>query len=207
MTIKAQDVKALREKTGLGMMECKKALQEADGNLDDAIKNLRKSSALKAEKKASRTAVEGLILSKLSDKEIIFVEVNCETDFVAKDENFVSFCNETLNTAIKHSSKKDLLDEVSKSKYISYKYNTEISKINNEDLNKSFIETNNLNLYFKMLVAADGRFSRTRYHANIKYYFHDYQQTAFVFNISHSDKHQGIALERFFPTGPLTIPF
>ena len=97
MTIKAQDVKALREKTGLGMMECKKALQEADGNLDDAIKNLRKSSALKAEKKASRTAVEGLILSKLSDKEIIFVEVNCETDFVAKDENFVSFCNETLN--------------------------------------------------------------------------------------------------------------
>ena len=115
MTIKAQDVKALREKTGLGMMECKKALQEADGNLDDAIKNLRKSSALKAEKKASRTAVEGLILSKLSDKEIIFVEVNCETDFVAKDENFVSFCNETLNTAIKHSSKKDLLDEVSKS--------------------------------------------------------------------------------------------
>ncbi len=115
MTIKAQDVKALREKTGLGMMECKKALQEADGNLDDAIKNLRKSSALKAEKKASRTAVEGVILSKLSDKEIIFVEVNCETDFVAKDENFVSFCNETLNTAIKHSSKKDLLDEVSKS--------------------------------------------------------------------------------------------
>ena len=115
MTIKAQDVKALREKTGLGMMECKKALQEADGNLDDAIKNLRKSSALKAEKKASRTAVEGVILSKLSDKEIIFVEVNCETDFVAKDENFVSFCNETLNTAIKNSSKKDLLDEVSKS--------------------------------------------------------------------------------------------
>ena len=101
--------------------------------------------------------------------------------------------------------KRTLLDEVSKSKYISYKYNTEISKINNEDLNKSFIETNNLNLYFKMLVAADGRFSRTRYHANIKYYFHDYQQIAFVFNISHSDKHQGIALERFFPTGPLAI--
>jgi elongation factor Ts len=115
MTIKAQDVKALREKTGLGMMECKKALQEANGNLDDAIKNLRKSSALKAEKKASRTAVEGVILSKLSDKEIIFVEVNCETDFVAKDENFLSFCNETLNNAIELSSKKDLLDEVAKS--------------------------------------------------------------------------------------------
>ncbi len=115
MTIKAQDVKALREKTGLGMMECKKALQEANGNLDDAIKNLRKSSALKAEKKASRTAVEGVILSKLSEKEVIFVEVNCETDFVAKDENFLSFCNETLNNAIELSSKKDLLDEVAKS--------------------------------------------------------------------------------------------
>ena len=115
MTIKAQDVKALREKTGLGMMECKKALQEANGNLDDAIKNLRKSSALKAEKKASRTAVEGVILSKLSEKELIFVEVNCETDFVAKDENFLSFCNETLNNAIELSSKKDLLDEVAKS--------------------------------------------------------------------------------------------
>ena len=114
MTIKAQDVKALREKTGLGMMECKKALQEANGNLDDAIKNLRKSSALKAEKKASRTAVEGVILSNLADKEIIFVEVNCETDFVAKDENFVNFCKETLNTAIEYSPKKDLLDEVSK---------------------------------------------------------------------------------------------
>ena len=56
-----------------------------------------------------------------------------------------------------------------------------------------------------MLVAADGRFSKTRYHANIKYYYHDYQQTAFVFNISHSKKHHGVALERFFPTGPLAI--
>ena len=101
--------------------------------------------------------------------------------------------------------RRTLLDEVLKSKYISFKYNTEILKINNEDLDKSFIETNNLNLHFKMLVAADGRFSRTRYHANIKYYFHDYQQTAFVFNISHSKKHHGVALERFFPTGPLAI--
>ena len=99
MAIKAQDVKELREKTGLGMMECKKALVQANGNLEDAIKNLRKSSALKAEKKASRTAVEGIILSKTSDKEIIFVEVNCETDFVAKDENFINFCEETLKVA------------------------------------------------------------------------------------------------------------
>ena len=101
--------------------------------------------------------------------------------------------------------KRTLLDEVLKSKYITFKYSTEILKINNEDIDKSFIETNNSNLYFKMLVAADGRFSRTRYHANIKYFFHDYQQTAFVFNISHTKKHHGVALERFFPTGPLAI--
>ena len=101
--------------------------------------------------------------------------------------------------------KRTLLDEVSKSEYISFKDSTEILKINNENMDKSLIETNNSNLYFKMLVAADGRFSRTRYHANIKYYYHDYKQTAFVFNISHSKKHQGIALERFFPSGPLAV--
>ncbi len=115
MSIKAQDVKELREKTGLGMMECKKALEEANGNLEEAIKNLRKSSALKAEKKASRTAVEGIITSKISDKEITFVEVNCETDFVAKDENFINFCEEVLQAAVDTSSEENLLDEVSES--------------------------------------------------------------------------------------------
>ena len=113
MTIKAQDVKELREKTGLGMMECKKALEEANGNLEEAIKNLRKSSALKAEKKASRTAVEGIITSKISDNTITFVEVNCETDFVAKDENFINFCEEALKAAVDTSSEDNLLDEIS----------------------------------------------------------------------------------------------
>ena len=115
MTIKAQDVKELRAKTGLGMMECKKALEEANGNLEEAIKNLRKSSALKAEKKASRTAIEGIITSKISNKEITFVEVNCETDFVAKDENFINFCEEALKVAVDTPSKENLLDEVSES--------------------------------------------------------------------------------------------
>ena len=115
MTIKAQNVKELREKTGLGMMECKKALEEANGNLEEAIKNLRKNSALKAEKKASRTAVEGIITSKISEKEITFVEVNCETDFVAKDENFINFCEEALKVAVEISSNENLLDEVSES--------------------------------------------------------------------------------------------
>ena len=113
MTIKASDVKNLRDKTGLGMMECKKALEAASGNLEEAITNLRKNSALKAEKKSGRTAVEGIILAEKTDKEILFVEVNCETDFVAKDENFLDFCNETLALATHKSSSENILEEVS----------------------------------------------------------------------------------------------
>ena len=113
MTIKASDVKNLRDKTGLGMMECKKALEEASGNLEEAITNLRKNSALKAEKKSGRTAVEGIILAEKTDKEILFVEVNCETDFVAKDENFLDFCNETLSFATSKSSSENIFEEVS----------------------------------------------------------------------------------------------
>ena len=113
MTIKASDVKNLRDKTGLGMMECKKALEAASGNLEEAITNLRKNSALKAEKKSGRTAVEGIILAEKTDKEIIFVEVNCETDFVAKDQNFLDFCNETLSSATKKSSSENIFEEVS----------------------------------------------------------------------------------------------
>ena len=101
MNISAKDVKDLREKTGLGMMECKKALEEAGGDSDLAITNLRKNSALKAEKKSSRTAVEGVILSDTSDSSnSILIEINCETDFVAKDANFLAFTDEVLETCL-----------------------------------------------------------------------------------------------------------
>ena len=113
MSIKAVDVKNLREKTGLGMMECKKALEESQGNLEEAITNLRKNSALKAEKKSSRTAVEGIIIAEKKENDIVFVEINCETDFVAKDNNFIDFCNESLNFAIENLDKENLLEEVS----------------------------------------------------------------------------------------------
>ena len=113
MSIKAVDVKNLREKTGLGMMECKKALEESQGNLEEAITNLRKNSALKAEKKSSRTAVEGIIIAEKKENDIVFVEINCETDFVAKDNNFIDFCNESLNLAIENLDKENLLEEVS----------------------------------------------------------------------------------------------
>ena len=108
MSIKAVDVKNLREKTGLGMMECKKALEESQGNLEEAITNLRKNSALKAEKKSSRTAVEGIIVAEKKENDIVFVEINCETDFVAKDNNFIDFCNESLNFAIENLDKNNI---------------------------------------------------------------------------------------------------
>jgi elongation factor Ts len=93
MAISASMVKELRERTGAGMMECKKALVETDGDIDAAVEQLRKSGQAKADKKAGRTAAEGSITIKTSPdgKTAVLVEVNCETDFVAKDENFKEF--------------------------------------------------------------------------------------------------------------------
>ena len=113
--ISAEQVKELRFKTGLGLMDCKKALQESSGNIDLAIVNLRKSSALKAEKKSSRTALEGIILARSieSIKWIVMVEVNCETDFVAKDKNFLNFCNKVLESAQEFYNSDELLKRIS----------------------------------------------------------------------------------------------
>ena len=93
MAISASMVKELRERTGLGMMDCKKALVEAGGDMESAIDNLRKSSGMKAAKKAGRIASEGMISVRVSsDGQVgIMVEVNCETDFAARDENFIDF--------------------------------------------------------------------------------------------------------------------
>jgi len=95
MAITAALVKELRERTGAGMMECKKALVETDGDIELAIENMRKSGQAKAAKKAGRIAAEGVIVIQASEdgKKVAMAEVNCETDFVAKDENFLSFAN------------------------------------------------------------------------------------------------------------------
>jgi elongation factor Ts len=89
--ISAQLVKELRERTGLGMMECKKALAANDGDIDLAIEDLRKNSGLKAAKKADRTAAEGKVLVATNGNSIFAVEVNSETDFAAGDANFLGF--------------------------------------------------------------------------------------------------------------------
>lgn len=94
-------VKELRERTGLGMMECKKALAAADGDVDKAIEELRKSSGMKAAKKAGRTAADGVVASRLSEDGSygVIVEVNSETDFVARDENFLGFVEKVVDAA------------------------------------------------------------------------------------------------------------
>ena len=93
MAFTAQDVKALREKTGVGMMECKKALTEANGDMDKAIDFLRERGLAAAQKKAARIAAEGVVLSyaDAEAKKGVVIEVNSETDFVAKNEKFVNF--------------------------------------------------------------------------------------------------------------------
>ncbi|EKE01617.1 MAG: hypothetical protein ACD_21C00090G0023 [uncultured bacterium] len=95
MIITASLVKDLRERTGAGMMECKKALEEAQGDIEAAIVAMRKSGQAKAAKKAGRIAAEGAVAIKVSDdgKKAIMVEINCETDFVARDHNFLEFVN------------------------------------------------------------------------------------------------------------------
>ncbi len=103
MAITASMVKELRERTGAGMMECKKALVETNGDLDAAVEHLRKSGQAKADKKAGRTAAEGRIVIRQDDpgRTAVLLEVNCETDFVAKDENFTAFAEAVADRILK----------------------------------------------------------------------------------------------------------
>lgn len=107
MAISAQLVKQLRDKTGAGMMDCKKALVESDGDFDKAIEILRKKGASVAAKRAERTASEGIVLTNMTDDNTkgIMVEVNCETDFVAKSDDFVTFSNYILKAVIENEPK------------------------------------------------------------------------------------------------------
>ena len=97
--ISASIVKELRERTGLGMMECKKALVEADGDLELAIENLRKSSGMKAAKKAGRVAADGVVRIAVNGGQGTLLEVNSETDFVARDNNFSAFADQVIAKA------------------------------------------------------------------------------------------------------------
>ena len=99
-TVTAALVKELRERTAAGMMECKKALVEAEGDIELAIENMRKSGAAKAAKKAGNIAAEGTIIIKEEAGVAVLLEVNCQTDFVAKDGGFLAFANEVAEVAL-----------------------------------------------------------------------------------------------------------
>jgi elongation factor Ts len=129
MTITAAQVNELRQKTGAGMMDCKKALTEANGDIQKAIEILRKKGASVASKRAEKTAGEGMVLTKVSDdkKEGSIVEVNCETDFVANSEDFINFANEVLNTIA--AKKPESIDELMQDTSLVNKMNDVMGKV------------------------------------------------------------------------------
>ena len=100
MAVTAALVKELRDRTGAGMMDCKKALTETNGDIDLAIENMRKNGQAKAAKKAGNIAAEGTIIIKENNGVAVLVEVNCQTDFVAKDASFLAFANSVADAAI-----------------------------------------------------------------------------------------------------------
>ncbi len=102
--VSAKMVKELRDRTGLGMMECKKALEESNGDVETAIDNLRKSGQAKAAKKAGNIAADGAIIIAQAGNKALLLEVNCQTDFVAKDDSFTAFAEKVANIAIENDT-------------------------------------------------------------------------------------------------------
>lgn len=115
MAITAAMVKELRERTAAGMMDCKKALVEAEGDMELAIENMRKSGAVKAAKKAGRIAAEGVVKTKIANGVAVLVEINSETDFVAKDASFLAFANQVVDVA--HAGEFDSAEALLAAKY------------------------------------------------------------------------------------------
>lgn len=102
MNITAESVRLLRERTGAGMMECKRALVETGGDLDAAAEWLRKSGLAKADKKAARIAAEGTVAIERAGLDAVLVEINCETDFVARSDEFQEFARDVASVALEH---------------------------------------------------------------------------------------------------------
>ena len=100
MVLSSQTIKELRDKSGAGMLDCKKALEESEGNVEKAIEWLRKKGINTANKKASRDASDGLITAKIKDGMAVMLEINAETDFVAKNEVFTDFCENLSLTCL-----------------------------------------------------------------------------------------------------------
>ena len=139
MEIKASQVKELRDMTGVAMMDCKKALVECDGDIEKALDLLRSNSALKAEKKSSRVAADGILSTVIAENYATIIEINSETDFAAKDANFLSF-----------------VDKVSS--YISENKVTNVDSLKDselEDARKSLVQTIGENIQIRRVVTSD----------------------------------------------------
>ena len=112
MKITAKEVNDLRKVTGAGMMDCKKALVESEGNFDKAIENLRKKGQKVAANRADRSSSEGVVLAKVNSNntEGILISLNCETDFVAKNDSFIKLANDIAEIALNHESIENILN-------------------------------------------------------------------------------------------------
>ena len=117
MKVSATEVNVLRKSTGAGMMDCKKALIEANGNHEKAIEILRKKGQKVAANRAERESTEGVVLLKINEEktEGVIISLNCETDFVAKNKDFLNFASKILNLSENHNSIEELLNSDRKS--------------------------------------------------------------------------------------------
>ena len=139
MEIKASQVKELRDMTGVAMMECKKALVECEGNIEKALDLLRSNSALKAEKKAARVAADGVLKIFVGNDYATLIEINSETDFAAKDANFVDFTNEVHDFIAKNK-----ISDIS-----------QLLEYEIEEKRKSLVQTIGENIQLRRLITKD----------------------------------------------------
>jgi len=153
MEITSEMIKSLREKTGAGMMDCKRALESSGGDMDAAIEYLRKKGAASGAKRADRSAKEGMIVTRVSEdgKRGVIVEVNCETDFVARSADFAAFANAVADAVATHNpaSVERLMDVQVGGKKVSELFNDLLAKVGEK------IEIRR----FKVVDTADGAIS------------------------------------------------
>jgi len=153
MNFKSDDIKVLRDKSGAGMMDCKKALEESNGNIEKAIEWLRKKGINTAQKKSSRSASDGLVTVKIEKNTGVILEVNAETDFVARNENFQTFCDELATTCL--NNRTNSLNDLLVSKFVSSELSVQesltniISKLGENIVVRRLFFTGNDNSYLQ----------------------------------------------------------
>ena len=152
--ITSEKIKNLRLKTGAGMMDCKKALEEVNGDIDGAVDWLRKNGISKAQKKSARNASEGLVTISINDRSAAIMEINCETDFVARNQDFQKFCNKLTNLVIKKKIENidDLLNDHLDDNLVNDELTSMISKLGENLVIKRLRYIEGDNVFFQKYV-------------------------------------------------------